>query len=365
MQTNKNKYTLFLYLKLFETCRGVAQFGSALALGARGCQFESGHPDHFKKGSRMAHIRVVFLSSVFVLSSLFTASCASTDSNTLEQWQITYLNGMTPEELQFTANFLYLSYAIALVELKIRQFLIPISRLNQSVRTNIATYQNTTDALATLRTLIERLSYITGARTIYMETLNTCSKYHTKHTTPTINAALESIQQDAQITLRAWADDKANETAEHLKKSSEDINACMQHLQAVSGLHKGMSEGDLPLEISEENEHNKSLIVLDIILRNNPEFLKVTEHITNTLNQTSDHAAQIINTGAEIYKKYYTILYSMISSPSFNQQYAKTLFGMYDVLSEEYKTLLPDTDHVFEHMLQTTKLYTQTELSQQ
>ena len=29
--------------------RGVAQFGSALALGARGCQFESGHPDHFLK----------------------------------------------------------------------------------------------------------------------------------------------------------------------------------------------------------------------------------------------------------------------------------------------------------------------------
>ena len=28
-------------------CRGVAQFGSALALGARGCQFESGRPDHF------------------------------------------------------------------------------------------------------------------------------------------------------------------------------------------------------------------------------------------------------------------------------------------------------------------------------
>lgn len=27
--------------------RGVAQFGSALALGARGCQFESGRPDHF------------------------------------------------------------------------------------------------------------------------------------------------------------------------------------------------------------------------------------------------------------------------------------------------------------------------------
>lgn len=313
----------------------------------------------------MTHIRIVFLSSIFALSCSLTTYCAPVDNDALEQWQTTYLNGMTPEELQFTANFLYLSYATALVELKIRQFSIPISRLNQSVRTNIASYKNTADDLATLKTLIERLSYITGARTIYMESLNTCAKYHTKHTTPTINAALESIQQDAQTTLRAWADEKANETAEHLKKSSENISTCIQHLQAVSGLHKDMSEGNLPLEIPQENEQNRSLIVLDIILRNNPELLTVTEHITNTVNQTSDHAAQIITAGAEIYKQYYTMIYNTISSPSFNQQYATTLFGMHDVLPEEYKTLLPDTDHVFEHMLQTTKLYTQTELSQQ
>ena len=28
---------------------GCGAIGSALALGARGCQFESGHPDHLKK----------------------------------------------------------------------------------------------------------------------------------------------------------------------------------------------------------------------------------------------------------------------------------------------------------------------------
>ena len=48
----KKIYIIYVY-KISWNIRGVAQFGSALALGARGCQFESGHPDHIfnlKKG---------------------------------------------------------------------------------------------------------------------------------------------------------------------------------------------------------------------------------------------------------------------------------------------------------------------------
>ena len=37
--------TTIISLQLHES--GCGAIGSALALGARGCQFESGHPDHF------------------------------------------------------------------------------------------------------------------------------------------------------------------------------------------------------------------------------------------------------------------------------------------------------------------------------
>ena len=35
---------------------GCGAIGSALALGARGCQFESGHPDHFLKANLLTII---------------------------------------------------------------------------------------------------------------------------------------------------------------------------------------------------------------------------------------------------------------------------------------------------------------------
>jgi hypothetical protein len=307
----------------------------------------------------------IFLLSVGLIVSSYATPSRATDNTHLEQWQTTYLNNMSPEELQFTANFLYLSYAIALVESKMRQFSTPISQLNQSIRINIATYKNAPDDLAMLKTLIDRLSYVIGTRSIYIETLNTYSKHYGNNTTPTIHAALEDIKSYAQDRLRAWADEKAPSTAEQLKKSYDEISRNTQYLISASGIHKGMSEGAMPIEIPAESEINKSLITLDIILNNNSQLLTVTENLANVFNETSDHAAQIITVGAEIYKQYYATIYSIITLPTSDKRYATTLFGMHDALPEEYKSLLPHPDRVFEHMLQTTKLYTQTELLQQ
>ena len=119
----------------------------------------------------------------------------------------------------------------------------------------------------------------------------------------------------------------------------------------------------LPLQIGPEDEENKSLLVLSIIVKNNPELLAVTENVVNALNETSDHAAQIILTGQEIYKQFYIILYDILMSPACDSRYATTLFSMHDLLPDEFKSSLPHPDHVFEHMLQTTKMYTQTEFS--
>ena len=73
---------------------------------------------------------------------------------------------------------------------------------------------------------------------------------------------------------------------------------------------------------------------------------------------------QLILSATDIYKQHYEALYTYISSPTFDQAYACTLFGMNDLLPDEYKTSLPHPDHVFEHVLQTIKLYTQIELIQ-
>jgi hypothetical protein len=312
----------------------------------------------------MTSIRIFLLSSV-LCSSLSTFAAVS--SSNLKTWQTTYLNAMTPEELQFTANFLYLSYTIALLESKIRQFSTPLLRLNQSVRVKIANYtdyKEIADDLAMLKTLLDRLSYVAGARTIYIETYNTCQKQSQQYATQTVQAALESIQQDAQTQLRAWADEKMNATAEQLKKAHEAIGQSAQYLTGISSAYNGMSQGDLPVEITPENEKNKSLITIDMVLNSSSQCITLAENLAHIFNETSDDAAQIIAAGAEIYKQYYAVIHHLIMSPTSDQHYATTMFGMHDILPEEYKTLLPESSNVFSHALETTKLYSQMEFVQ-
>ncbi len=305
--------------------------------------------------------RILFLTSI-LLSSISTV--ANNSDNHLRNWQTTYLNAMTPAELQFTANFLYISYAIALVESKIKQFNIPILHLNQSIRLNIANYKDTTNELATLKTLLDRLSVVVGARTIYMETYNICQKQLDQYITPTVQAALENIQQNAQLQLRAWADEKASTTAEQLKQANDEIGQSVQYLAAVAGTYKGLSEGDLPIEVTPENQINKSLITLNLLLSSTPQFITITENLAATFTDASNDAVELIAAGAEIYKQYYSVIHYMLMSPTFDKQYTTTMFGMHDILPEEYKTVLPAANSVFAHMLETTKLYTQTEFVQ-
>lgn len=312
--------------------------------------------------------RLFFILSIFSFFSTQTSEFSiptniAIDSDFFQAWETSYINHMNPTELQLLANTLHLLHALSVIEFKIRQFASPIARLNQSIRTNIDQYKNTAEDLATLKTLIDRLSFVASARTIYTQTLTTCVTHYNKNNSQLIDAALTSLQLYAQTILRTWADEQSPETNRLLKKSSVAIGDTVQHFQGVSNLHREMSEGKVPVEIPSEDEKNKQLIILSILLKNNPELLAVSEIVINSLNETTDHAAQIIHAGEEIYKQFYMILYKRITSPSFDKKYATTLFSMYDVLPDEYRSTLPGPDHVFEHMLQTTKLYTQTELS--
>ena len=111
-----------------------------------------------------------------------------------QEWTNDVINNLTPEEIQLTANILYLLHANALIDLKIRQFVIPITKLNQAIRSNIINYKNTTEELTTLKTLLERLSHVIGARTIYNQKLQTGLTYYNKNSCKTLKNLFESLQ---------------------------------------------------------------------------------------------------------------------------------------------------------------------------
>lgn len=309
------------------------------------------------------HFSIVF-SCLFTFSSCFSTTQLPLDNHYLKTWKSTYVDHMEPQQLQMLGNIIHLLHALSTIEIQIRKFSTPIAQLHQTIRKNIAVYKDTTKDLEILKKLLDRLSYVTNTRTIYAQTLSTCTNHYNKNTIQIIDNALVSLQLYAQAQLREWSNAQTDATALHLKKCSDTVSSNIQYFHAAAGMHKGMSEGKMPIYIAPEDEENKSLLVLSIISENNPKLLNITDNIVNTINETSDHVNQIIYAGEHIYKQFYTIIYDALMLPSANQHYATTLFSMHDILPDEHKTLLPDPDHVFEHMLQTAKMYTQTEFSQ-
>lgn len=129
------------------------------------------------------------------------------------QWSQELTNQLSLEEIQLTINTLYLLHANALIDVKMRQFIIPITRLNQIIRANIFNYKNATEELAALRILLDRLSLIVGARTIYNQMLETCISYCNNNHKGLLNEMLGQLQIFGQQALKEYAHAKKDETS--------------------------------------------------------------------------------------------------------------------------------------------------------
>jgi hypothetical protein len=238
--------------------------------------------------------------------------------DTIHGWEQSYLNRMTAQELQVTTNYFYLVLSTVFLEWQIRQFPTAIAKLNQSIRDKIAAYENPAQDIAILRTLLERLSYVVSARTIYIQTLTTCATHFNNNPeqfTQLVQTALLAFQTDSQQRLADWADEKSPQTAEILKKSSDFIGNHMLYLQNIGALHKGMSEGKLPLEVTPDGIDKKSLIAIYLMLQQHQELIAVAEGLVNIVNESHDYASQLLAMTVTIYKDYYTALYNRITSP--------------------------------------------------
>lgn len=315
-----------------------------------------------------------YFCSLIITLFLTTTSFLFPSNNTLpashqehaQQWANNLTYNLTPAEIQLTANIIYLLHANALIDMKIRQFVIPITKLNQAIRSNIINYKNTADELATLKTLLDRLSHIIGARTIYNQKLQTGLTYYNKNNSGLLTKPLEDLQRYGQQALNDYAESKHAEMTQKLLASAEILEAHVHTLQAIANLHKGLAEGAF-MDYFNNNDVTKNIIALatlDELLNNNMVATKNAENVLNTIDTSTDYALKLISSANDIYKQHYAALYAYISSDTFDQTYAVTLFGMNDMLPDEYKSLLPHPDHIFEHVLQTIKLYTKIEVIQ-
>jgi len=304
----------------------------------------------------MSKNRIYFLFLLFSFGSYFpTTAYESLNPNHAKQWSTVCSEQMTPEELQFTANFLLLLYANAYIDCSIEPFFAELSRLNQTIRRNLSDPTNPNTETTQLKALATKIAYTTQIRSLYTNMLDACLDYYDNNKTNITEQALNALQSYASESLYAWAAEE-QETITHLESSAKIMADTAQSIHSASNLYKGLRNGIFPFMVEERDKH---LAIFNVILKSTPLFIRAIDNTTNTLDTTCAHAMKIIGLGADVYKEHYQALYEVITSESFDGDYATTLFGDDGLLPEEYRVALPDTDHIFEHMLATTLFFSQ------
>src|SRR5690606_25598165 len=128
-----------------------------------------------------------------------------------EQWITHFTEKTQPKDIQLASNMLYLLYANGLIDTKIHQLIIPITRLTQTIRNNIANYKTTTNELSILKTLTDRLSFVIGARVIYNKALEVCLNYCNKNMSFEAHNAMLILEEYGQNELNKYAQENSSE----------------------------------------------------------------------------------------------------------------------------------------------------------
>lgn len=282
-----------------------------------------------------------------------------------QQWTENIQDNFTAQDIQLTANILYLLLANAILDTKTRLFVIPLTRLTQTIRANIINYKTTAHELTTLKTLTDRLSHVIGARAIYNQKLNVCLEYYNNNSSDSMLEAIMQLQKHGQIALNQYAHNSNATLAQQLLRSGQALHAGVEPLQSIADFHSLFAHKKLHCPLSDDLiDDITALMEVDELLKNNMIATQNTEYSLNVLNASNEYILQIISAATEVYKEHYAQLYTYMMSSEYDQNFTTTLFGINDFLPEEFKSQLPDPNHVFEHVLQTVKLYTQIEFIQ-
>jgi hypothetical protein len=278
-----------------------------------------------------------------------------------QEWLEHYIMPLQQEEILVIMNVLYVLYANAIIELEIRRFFTPMSHLVQSIKVKILSYDDVTEDLATLKTLTERLSYIAGARTIYNQILSQCFNYYNNDYDyiQRLSPALEAIQNYGADTLINWSNENHAQIALTIKTAADNFDEGARYLHEMSTFFTTLPTGAFPVD---SEEKNRNLMSLDIFLHNSTNASNIIQELLDAINTSNDQTTELISTAHRLFKTYYESIYNHMHTSSFDQKYTTTLFGMHGLLPQEYRSQLPDSPHIFEHVLQTTKLYTSTQL---
>ena len=262
----------------------------------------------------------------------------------ISQWRTDHLTPMAPQQLQIIANIAYLLYANILCDLSTRTYLPALVFCAQKIQEKLQAGQDSTQELALLKTLTDKLQVISNKRSIIGRTLQETNNYINSNAQnqlfQQIMPALQSLQLYSQQLLLMYANNAQQEIDDYMTATAETLNNIVQSLNSAATMFKK------PQELKN---------LLPDVLPNNQELAKIEvatkvaqgiatcgwENITIAQN-TMQYLTQLLRVAQIAYGSYYQATYNYMKTRDGNRQYTTHMFDEKGLLPAEYrKTPLP------------------------
>lgn len=342
---------------------GCGAVGSALALGARGRRFESGHPDHFLNRILHIHERYSMKKSMLTLLGIFLfhiplsfgqtsqyqsmheaskVSISKSHQKALEERLATFtsiiLTSLNPEDLQYLANSIFFSYMRSLLDLHLRTETDIILFSAKALHLGLNDFTLTNERISTINEfLIRKLQNLNTAmqcRKKHIALCEQCFKTEDKlQKNSALLMAIESFRENVDKEIGVWATENKTAFDERLKECNNIFNETSQTLSMLSHTCDNLLHKRSPLPSTPENEDVNAISMA----------VKTESSVDTACWNTLERCLQItetVNTMAGlanvIMALYYKAVYTELAKH--DMRYRTFMYDIHGLLPEEKRT---------------------------
>lgn len=276
-------------------------------------------------------------------------------------WVNTFIQPMTPAQMNITANIIHILYTNGLLDHKVRTYLSPFCQLSRSINSQAFSYQFPHNDLVALSALVERLSKLTFTRAFYNTTLAECEKFLDQHEESfefkPILEAIDVLQFFGQDSLAHWATTQNVESTKNYASTSQVLDEQSVIIHHCGQFYKQLEQKSLTFDVQESD---RDLAALETAKNVSFQLIEHMGKITDALNVTNDQVNDLISFGTEIYRYHYEAIYNLMTSMhSPENKHRQIFFGPNGILPINQRILeLPHPDDALDQAIKTASFYT-------
>ena len=221
-----------------------------------------------------------------------------------QRWINEQIIGMEPEDIQLTANLLYLLYAGSVIEYTVRSVLPTFISHAWNIRKEIDNYHTCTSEFKTFGTTANNLRMWSNMRHTILQNLQVCETYIDKQASEAVQCACEHIKNEGKQQLCRYATKNKQTLHQDIQNTLKRYHDIGEFVRTAGNMLNGLCS-DYPLTT---NEQFKTIKQIESASRVADQSVQYAATINEASTHITHHMLELIQVSTIIYVSYYKAL---------------------------------------------------------